>query len=121
MPRLPPVTRTLCIGACELSGRRDVELVDELDHGRHLVRREACATIRDDASFDVVAPVRVKPIRKHDIGNHDGAGDRALARLDARHPYRVVAVDHRFDLFGMNLEAADIDDAAAASDEMIAI
>src|ERR1700690_1491066 len=55
----------------------------------------------------------------HDIGDNDGAGDRVAPRLDERHAYARMAVDRRLDLFGMPLEAADIDDAAAPTDEMI--
>ena len=36
-------------------------------------------------------------------------------------PHAGMAVDHRLDFLGMNLEAADIDDAAAPADEIIAI
>ena len=42
-PRLPQVTSTLCIGSCQLSGRRDVERVREFDYGRHLVGRKTGA------------------------------------------------------------------------------
>jgi hypothetical protein len=60
-------------------------------------------------------------VGQNDIHDHDGAGDRAAARFGARHPHFRLPVDDRFDLLGMNLEAADIDDAAAPPDEMIAI
>ena len=36
-------------------------------------------------------------------------------------PYFGMPVDDGFDFFRMNLEAADIDDAAAPSDEMVAV
>ena len=39
----------------------------------------------------------------------------------ARHPHVGMPVDHRLDLLGMNLQAADIDDAAAPADEVIAV
>ena len=61
-PRLPPVTRTLCIGARQLSGRRDVERRDEADHGRHLVGRELRAAIVQDLVADLLraAPDRCR-------------------------------------------------------------
>ena len=32
-----------------------------------------------------------------------------------------MAIDHSFDLLGMNLQAADIDDAVAPADEVVAV
>src|SRR5579884_2290665 len=55
-----------------------------------------------------------------DVGDDDGAGDRALARAHQRHAHRRMAVERGLDLLGMHLLAADIDDAAAPPDEMVA-
>ena len=44
-----------------------------------------------------------------------------LRDLRARHPHLGMPVDHGLDLLGMNLQPADIDDAAAPADEVIAV
>src|ERR1700733_3098523 len=121
MPRPPPVTRTLCIRSKDLTGGRDVELFDKLDHGRHLVGREARPAIGNDTALDVVASAGIAAVGKNNVGDHDGAGDRTFACLDARHPHRVIAVDYGFDFFGVNFQTADIDDAATAADKVIAV
>ena len=64
---------------------------------------------------------RIGAVGEDDVGDHDGAGDRAPARPRARHPYGLVPVDHRLDLLGMDLQPADVDDAAAPADEVVAL
>src|SRR5258708_4570559 len=114
MPRLPPVTSTLRIGARQLAGAGDVERLHESDHRRYLVWRKALPAICDDVIADRLCLRRVGTIGKHHVSDHDGAGDRALARAHPRHPHTLMAVDHRLDFLGVNLEAPDIDDSAAA-------
>src|SRR2546421_6551636 len=58
---------------------------------------------------------------QHDVGDHERARDRALPRSHERHPNAWVAVDDRLDLFRMDLQAADVDDAAPTADEVVAI
>src|SRR5699024_8591799 len=56
MPRLPPVTRTLRIGSCELARGRHVERVDEADHCGHLVRGQRCAAIGQNLVANFLGP-----------------------------------------------------------------
>src|SRR5665647_3620989 len=121
MPRLPPVTTTLCIVAGQLSGRRDIERRYEFDHDRHLVRRQPVPAISQNFIADEIAAAWVAAVDQNDIVDHDRAGDRALARSGAGHPHLRMAVDNGFDFLRMNLETADIDDAAAAADEVIPV
>src|SRR5664279_3390110 len=121
MPRLPPVTRTLRIVPRQLSGRRDVELIDEAEHRRHLVRGERGAAIGEDFTANGIAADSVAASGENDLGHHDAAGDRAFARSGPRHPHLGMAVDDRLDLLGMNLESPDIDDAAAPTDKIVAV
>jgi hypothetical protein len=64
---------------------------------------------------------RCSIVRKDDIRDHNRAGDRTAARLGARHAHVRMAVDDGFDLLGMNLQTADIDDAASPADEVITV
>ena len=121
MPRLPPVTRTLCIGSRQLSGRRDIERVHESDHGGHLVRRKTSPAIGKNHVSDLVSPTSVAAISQNDIDDHDRARDRAAARPGAGHPDLGMPVDDRFDFFGMNLQTANVDDTAAPADKVVSV
>src|SRR5207248_7793370 len=116
IPRLPPVTRTLRILARQFAAGACFDRSNEADHRRYYVGCEACPAERHDLRLH---PIRIAvPVLENHIGNDDRADDRALACPDARQADTLVTVDHRFDFLGMYLEAADIDDAAAASGEM---
>src|ERR1700722_11691219 len=121
IPRLPPVTRTLCIVPGQLSGRGDIERADEPDHGGDLVRRQRRPAIGQNLFADLSATAGVSTFSQNDVGDHNGAGDRAAPGFGARHSDLGMPVDHRFYFFRMNLEAADIDDAAKPSHEMISV
>src|SRR5437763_5529917 len=111
IPRLPPVTTTLCILAGQLAGWRHVERRDEAYHRRHLVNRKRPATIRHDL---VANRIGLQPIcrrRENDVGDHDGTCDWAAARSDPRHANLPMPIYDGLDLLGVNLEPADIDDA----------
>src|SRR5262249_16503371 len=90
MPRLPPVTRTLRIGARQLSGRRHVQRLDEADHRRYLVRSQRGAAIGQDLLTDFLRPFRAAGGQDY-VGHHDRARDRAAARFGARHTYFGMA------------------------------
>src|ERR1700749_2473874 len=120
MPRLPPVTRTLRIGTRELARGRHVERFDEANYRWHLVRGQRCAAIGQDLVADLLGAIGAA-CGEDDVGDHDCAGDRAAPRFGARHPDRSVAVNDGLDLFGVNLQAAYSDDAAATADEVIAV
>src|SRR5450432_4840046 len=121
MPRLPPVTTTLCIVPRQFAGRRNLERGYEFDHGRHLVRRQLGPAIGQNLIADVVAPAYIAAIGENDIGDHDRTGDRALARSGAGHPHLRMPVDDGLDFLRMNLEAANVDNAAAPADEVISL
>src|SRR6516162_607890 len=58
----------------------------------------------------------------HDnVGNDDRACNRVLSRFHKRHLHTRMAVDHRLDLFRMDLPAADVDDPAPSADEIIPV
>src|ERR1700719_4454474 len=125
-PRLAPVTKTvraaLAIAPRQFAGRADVERRHDRDGRRNLVARQSFAAERQYVVLDLLLSARARAIGfEHDVGNHDRAGDRALFRPHQRHSYLWMPVDDRFDLLGMDLQSADIDDAAAAAGEDVAI
>ena len=103
----------------QLSGRGDIERADEPDHRGDLVGRQRRPAIGQDLSADLVAPAGVTAFSQNDVGDHDGAGDRAAPGFGARHADLSMPVDDGFYFFRMNLEAADINDAAAPSHEVV--
>src|ERR1700722_14469586 len=118
MPRLAPVTTTLSI-ARQLSARIDGERGNEADERRHLIGRELPGAGGDDL---VLQTRRFDDaFVENDIGRDQRAGDRIPARLDETGVHAGVPVDHRLDFFRVHLGAADIDDAAAASDEIATV
>src|SRR5665213_3059332 len=121
IPRLPPVTRTLCIVPGQLSGRGNIERADEPDHSGDLVGRQRRPAIGQYLIADLTAPAGVAAFNQNDIGDHYAAGDRAASRFGARHAYLRMPIDDGFYFFRMNLEAADIDDAAPPSDEVVSV
>src|SRR5436309_1768627 len=116
-PRLPPVTTTLRITADQLAGAVHAEPGDEVDRRGNLVPRQRLATVPQQLLLDVRRDaVRAVGGRLElDIGDHEGAGDRTLSRAHARHAHARVAVQYGLDFFGMHLQPADVDDAAAAT------
>ena len=57
----------------------------------------------------------------NDIGDHDRAREGILSRSRARHLYARMTVDHRLDLLGMDLQAADVNDTVPSADEIISV
>ncbi len=85
--------------------------------------RQRIAAELEDIAFDLrqrVAGLLTSGF-EHDIGDHDRTGDRARFGPHERHAHLRMAVDHRFNLFGMNLQPADIDDAAAAAGKDVTV
>src|SRR5437660_3164688 len=121
-PRLPPVTRTLRIVPHQLAGRSDVQGRDDGDRGRNLVRRQRVATMLQDLLLEAGGSSvdGVGPRGQHHVGHDQGAQERVVSRPDPRHPHPWVAIDHRLDLFGMDFQAAHVDDATPSADEVIA-
>src|SRR5580704_13355492 len=125
-PRLAPVTKTvraaLAIAPRQFAGRTDVERRHDRDGRRNLVARQGFAAERQYFVLDLLLAASARAIGfQHDVGNHDRAGDRALLRPHQRHSHLWMPVDDRFDLLGMYLQSADIDDAAAAAGENVTI
>src|SRR5437762_876537 len=122
-PRLPPVTMTLRSMARDLARRRDGERRDEGDRRGHLVAGKLAETELQE----LVGELRTLTVRgvdlrsQHHVGDHERAGDGILPGPHERHPHLRVAVDDSLDLFGMDLEAADVDDPAASADEVVAV
>ncbi len=120
-PRLPPVTTTLRIGAraslpvaaTASAGTKRIaagtlccgQVVAAELQDLALEAAPARASRRRAASRSTTSATTIAPV----IGFLRGrTSDMRTSRM---------AVDHRLDLLGMNLQAADIDDAAAAADE----
>src|SRR5580700_7109173 len=57
----------------------------------------------------------------NDISDHNRAREGILSRSRSRHLYPRMTVDHRLDLFGMDLQAADVNDTVPSADEIIAV
>src|SRR6266403_911179 len=108
IPRLPPVTTTLCILAGQLAGWRNVERRNEAYHRRYLVDRKRLPASRHDLVANCTGAKRIGRLRENDIGDHDCTGDGASSRPDPRHADLPMPIYDGLDLLGMNLEAADI-------------
>src|SRR5689334_17098091 len=121
-PRLPPVTMTLGIATPEFAGRRDLECVDDADRRRNLERGQRAPTRGEDLGLGALDRRTVeRPLSiqcENDVGGDNRAGDRVLARRNQRHADTWMPIDHGFDLFRMNLQATDIDDAAPPAHEI---
>src|SRR5579862_7711593 len=125
-PRLAPVTRTvraaLAIAPRQFAGGRDIERRHDRDGSGNLVKRQSFAAKRQYVVLDLQLAARARAIGfQHDVGNHDRAGDGIFLWPHQRHSYLWVPVDDRLDLLGVNLQASDIDDAAAPAGEDVAI
>src|SRR5271170_3957483 len=105
MPRLPPVTRTLCIVSGQFAGCGDFERWHESNDGGDLVRRQRCPAILEYFVADYV-PVAAG-VGQNDVRYYDRAGDRAAARPGAGHADLRMPVDHGLDLLWMHFQAAD--------------
>src|SRR5437588_13025870 len=125
MPRLPPVTTTLRILSHQFAGCADLQGCDEAYRRRHFVLGQCVATGLHDRALELRRAVGCTSVTglllQHDVGDHNRPGDRIFPRPDERHADLRVTIDYRLDLFVMHLQAADIDDAAAAPDEIVAI
>src|ERR1700686_4487401 len=125
-PRLAPVTRTmraaLAITPRQFAGRGDVERRHDRDGRGDLMARQRFAAERQYVVLDLQLAARARVFRfQNDIRNDDRAGDRILLRPHQRYSYLRVPIDDRLDLLGVNLQSADIDDAAAAAGEGVTI
>src|ERR1700735_1768238 len=111
----------LCIMSGQLSGGGDIERADEPDHGGNLVGRQRGPAIGQNFNANLIAAAGVAAFSQNDVGDHDGAGDRAASGLRARQADLGMPVDDGLYFFRMNLEAADIDDAATPSHEVVPV
>src|SRR3954470_11779172 len=125
MPRLAPGTIALRMGvARDLAGCRHVQGRRKPQHGRDLVGRQRLSAGREDLVAHGLLlrlpGVAGRRLVEHHRRDHDRARDRVLAALDERHPHARMTIDDRLHLLGVNLEAADVDDAASPPDEVAA-
>src|SRR5580704_6723663 len=125
-PRLAPVTSTvraaLAIAPRQFAGRTDVERRHDRDGRGNLVARQRRAAELQYVVLDLLLAARVSAFGfKHNVGNHDRAGDGISLRPHQRHSHLWMPVDDRLDLLGMNLQPTDIDDAAAAAGKDVTI
>src|SRR5271155_5349211 len=125
-PRLPPVTMTLAIATSQFAGSGDVERRYDPNRHRNLVRGQTTPAEAEYSGFerrgffDHVSGIAFEA-RGYDIGNDDRPSDRIFPRFDDRHLHARMAVDYGFDLLGMDLATADIDDSAFSADEIVSI
>src|SRR6185436_15053183 len=106
-PRLAPVTRTLRIAALELAARRNRERRYEVDRRRNLVPGQARAAMLLDLVLERARIPCGGGAGEHYVRDDQGAGDWALAPPHQRQAHMRVRIDHRLDLFRMDLLAAD--------------
>ena len=105
--------------ARELSTLGDRQFRNDAQERGRFVRRQRGAAGGEDLGLQPFASDNA--FAQDDLGGDQRSGDRILAREDAACAHGVVSVERRFDLFGMHLRAADVDDAAAPSGEQVAI
>src|SRR5712692_10449360 len=119
-PRLPPVTMTLRMRTRQFASLADRQGRYEADHHRNLVLGQGGATTFEDfppQRSDLSAGAAgLRLFLQDNLGHDDRAREGILPRAHERMP-----IDDRLDLFGMDLQAADIDDATFSADEMVAI
>src|SRR6266851_3564082 len=124
-PRLPPVTMTLRMRTRQFASLADRQGRYEADHHRNLVLGQGGATAFEDfppQRSDLSAGAAgLRLFLQDNLGHDDRAREGILSRAHERHPHVRMPIDDRLDLFGMDLQAADIDDAAFSADEMVAI
>src|SRR5579872_2073710 len=120
-PRVPPVTSTLRMGTRQLARRVYGERCHLSQRGWNLVGWQRAPALFQDFRPDGVKAAFRTGCTKNDVRDDDGAGYGTATSPDAGHPHRGVLVDDGFDFFRMDLLAADIDDALAAPDEVIAV
>src|SRR5204863_2475743 len=116
-PRLPPVTMTLRMLANQLSGRADVERRHESNRRGHLVGGEPLVAEPEDVGLVGRRRLAVDD----DVGDDQRSGDGTAPRPDAGHADGRVTGDHRLDLFGVHLLAADVDDTRPTTEEVVAV
>ena len=111
MHRIAPAFRPASYPAPRRSGSPQAPCATPARPGNRPVSRSRISSLRlvSQPSARMTSATTIEPV----IGlRRDRARDIRTSGLP---------VDDGFDLLGMNLQAADIDDAAAAADEMIAI
>ena len=103
--------------------RRPSSAGTNADRGRHLVARQRVAAELQDLALDARCspPARAQSAFSTTSATTIAPVIGLLLRPHQRHAHLRMPVDHRLDLLGMNLQAADIDDAAAAADEVVAV
>src|SRR5690348_13543490 len=94
-PRLPPVTMTLAIAPDQFPGGGDVEGGNDPNHRRHLVRSKAAAAelpypLLERLGVAALTPGVAREAGGDDIGNDDGADERAVPPPDERHLHARV-------------------------------
>jgi hypothetical protein len=68
------------IGACQFPCSGDLTLLDEADHRVHLVWSQRSLALAENLRAYRLAVGDIAIIRKDNVSDHDGAGDRAFAR-----------------------------------------
>src|SRR6266480_4742657 len=121
-PRLAPVTRTLRIPAHDLACRGNRQRSNKVDRRRNLVPGKCRATVLEDRVLECLAAcVRGAgfSVQNH-VRDDERARDGVLLGPHLRSAHLRVRIDHRLDLLRVHLLAADVDDAVAPADEVIA-
>src|SRR5437016_1822323 len=111
-PRLPPVTMALSM-AGQFARGADGERRHETNGGGDLVRRKRLAADLPDLSLHSCVVVGATRLREQDnVRGDERSRDWISSRPCLRHPHEWVPVDRAVDFFGIDLQSADVDDAA---------
>src|SRR5262245_4663989 len=105
----------------QLAGGGNPERRHETNGRRDLVRREALVTDLKNLALEVHTVAGGGLLREDDIGGDEGTCDRASARPHHRHADGRMTVDRRLDFLRVDLQSADVDDAAAPAEEVVAV
>ena len=122
-PRLPPVTRTLAILAHQLSAGVISSAATNLTLLRGFVRRQFCAAKCKNILFQRVAVGAglANRLVQHNVGHDDCAGDRIAPTRPTSDIFTAACLLMICSTSsGWHFQAADIDDAAAPADKIIA-
>src|SRR6266513_3056062 len=104
----------------QLAGGGDLERRDEADRCRNFVRSQLIVTDLQDLALEV-ADVGAGLCLQDDIRGDERPGHGAFPGSYPRHADRWMPVDRRFDFLRIDLQATDVDEAAAPAEEVVPV
>src|SRR5690349_4421045 len=112
-PRLPPVTMTLRTLAHQLACHLDTLVLQKRNSAGYFVPRKGFPAEFQNLPLKVGRLTVLHRCPQSHVGNDKSAGNGAVSLPHDGHAYLRVTVDHRLNLFRMNLQSAHIDNAVA--------